>query len=96
MTKKELKYLIIECRKELLKESDSLIHKFVYFGFNYPNNWVNEVWKDNPTLAKHLNTKFHSIYNKVGARAAVNTFYTELDSENQHILEDWINNNYND
>jgi len=75
--------------------SKSPINKFVYFGYNYPSiNFIDEVWSDNPNLAKHLKDKFMGYYKQYGSDAVMNRFYVELSSENQRQLEEWIINNY--
>ena len=75
--------------------SNSPINKFVYFGFNFPStNFIDEVWSDDPNLAKHLKDKFMQYYDKYGSNAVMNMFYANLSSGNQSKLEDWIINNY--
>lgn len=97
MKKSELKELIRESYKEILTEArnTSPIHKFVYFSQNYPNNWINTIWKDNRILADHLESKFNSLNKRYGTHAAVLRFYLELDNENEQIFDNWIINNYN-
>jgi hypothetical protein len=80
---------------EILNESSSKspINKFVYFGFNYPQDFIQQIWGDD-SLANHIQTKFDKYYDTVGAAGVMNRFYVELDSENQRKLEDWIIQNY--
>ena len=74
--------------------SDSLIKKYVLFSYNYPYDFIEKVWEDEPNLANHLKSKFDSYYKNYGARAVMNEFYVNLDSENQSKLDNWIINNY--
>lgn len=75
--------------------STSPMRKYVYFSFNYPYDFISKVWADDQNLATHLQGKFDGIYDKYGAKAAMNSFFVELDAGNQQKLEDWIQNNYN-
>ena len=90
MKKSALKQLIKEV---ILNESASPIHKFVYFGYNFPSDFIEKVWEDSH-LVNHLRNKFDEIYARVGAKAVFNYFYINLDRGNQQKLEDWIINNY--
>ncbi|MGB0838674.1 MAG: hypothetical protein ACPGXL_00970 [Chitinophagales bacterium] len=36
------------------------IDSIVWFGLNYPPNFIKECWSDDPSLANHLNDKFES------------------------------------
>ena len=45
-------------------------------------------------MVQHLESKFAEFYKQYGAKGVMNTFYTELDNENQKILENWIMANY--
>jgi hypothetical protein len=73
----------------------SPINKFVMFGYNYPPNFIAQVWQDDPNMGKHLQDKFSAYYDKYGADAVMNRFYVELDGGNQRKLEDWVAANYN-
>jgi len=76
-------------------QSESPIHKYVYFAFNYPNDFIEQTWADDENLMTHLKSKFQGYYNKYGSASVMNYFYTELDVQNQRKLDDWIINNYN-
>ncbi len=80
---------------EILNESSSKspINKFVYFGFNYPPNFITEIWGEG-SLGDHLISKFKGIYGRVGPDGVMNRFYVELDSSNQRKLEDWVIENF--
>ena len=82
---------------EMLNEvsSNSPINKFVMFGFNFPSvDFIDDVWSDDPNLAKHLKDKFMGYYDKYGSHAVMSMFYANLSGGNQRKLEDWIINNY--
>ena len=66
------------------------VNHFVYFCMNYPSNFMDAF----SHMREHLQSKYNSIYERVGAKAAMLTFYTELDSENQKALLSWAMNNY--
>jgi hypothetical protein len=83
-----------EISEEMEAGGNSPINKFVMFGFNFPPNFISEVWADNQNIANHLQEKFSSIYDRNGAKAAVFVFYTELDTENKRKFEDWVTQNY--
>jgi hypothetical protein len=79
-----------------LNESSALgspIEKFVMFSFNYPTNFISNIWGDD-SMANHLQSKFDSLYDKVGSSAVISKFYSELDGVNRKKLEDWIIANY--
>jgi hypothetical protein len=75
--------------------SKSPINKFVMFAFNYPPNFIADVWSDDPGMAEHLQSKFSGYYDRFGSDAVMNRFYVELDHENKIKLEEWVINNYN-
>lgn len=75
--------------------SETPIHKWVMFAFNYPHGFIEEVWADaGESTINHLSSKFSSLYNRVGSSSVINKFYTELDAGNQAKLENWVMENY--
>lgn len=66
---------------------------FVHFCFNYPHDFLDVAFKDERML-QHLKDKFSSIYNRHGSRATIPTFFSELDSENQEILSNYVTSLY--
>ena len=50
--------------------TNSPIHKFAYFAFNFPPDFIQKVWADNPNMADHLTHKFVGFYKQHGSRAA--------------------------
>jgi hypothetical protein len=71
------------------------VRDFVMFGYNYPSNFIERAFESQGDLMiNHLKEKFESVYDRVGDRGAMNTFYSQLDTANQSILEDYIGNYY--
>jgi hypothetical protein len=73
-------------------ENTKAVHLVIMFGFNYPDGFIYKVW--NGHIADHLQSKFNSLYRTYTARAVFQTFYTNLDAENQKQLVNWILENY--
>jgi hypothetical protein len=71
------------------------VNKWVYFSFNYPPEFIEMVWADDPNMIQHLTEKFGAYYDKHGPVGVMNKFYVELDTGNQKKLEDWVLANYN-
>jgi len=65
------------------------MQNFVHFCFNYPHNFVDEAFKGHRFLS-HLRAKFTGCYNRVGCKAVIPTFFSELDSENQTLLNNYV------
>ena len=82
--------------KTELNEASSIspIHNYVYFAYNFPSDFIKRAWAEDPNMVQHLESKFAGFYKQYGPKGVMNTFYTELDNENQKILEDWIMANY--
>jgi len=70
------------------------VNKVIMFGFNYPSGFIALVWGANTSLSNHLQSKFSTLYDRVGSKAIFNCFYCELSSNNQAILVSWILANY--
>ena len=70
------------------------VNKVIMFGFNYPHNFISDVWIDSPVMVDHFNSKFRAIYNRVGSDAVFNTFYCELSDNHRELLINWILENY--
>ena len=69
--------------KKLLNEemgSQSPINKFVYFCYNYPHDFVNQIWGQD-RMGTHLQAKFDSAYLKNGSKGVITAFYIELDRD---------------
>lgn len=61
------------------------MNKWVYFCMNYPYDFIERVWCDEPLLCSHLRSKFDG---------DVNRFYCSLDCCNSYRLLRWILENY--
>lgn len=68
--------------------------KLMYFGLNYPHDFIEKAFADKPNIATHLKQKFINFYNEVGSYGVFSKFFTSLDNENQIQLLTWINENY--
>jgi hypothetical protein len=66
---------------------------FMYFGLNYPGDFIMEVWKDDPRLAVHFKEKFIVSYSRFGTFAFYSWFF-ELSTDHQATLIRWIDQNY--
>jgi hypothetical protein len=67
------------------------VKDFVMFGFNFPHNFIEKAFKNSGDLMiQHLKNKFDEAYDRAGSRGAMNTFYAQLDSNNQSILESYV------
>lgn len=74
--------------------SGSPINNFVMFGYNYPPDFIEQVWADDPRMAQHFKEKFGTYYEKYGSNGVMNAFYVNLSGDHQRKLEDWIQANY--
>jgi hypothetical protein len=99
MKQKELIQLIENKVRKTLKEENythTPIHKWVYFGYNYEPDFIETIWNGEVSdrLIQHLKSKFNDAHRIAGNKGAMNWFYSELDSANRAILENWIIKNY--
>ena len=62
-------------------QSISPIHNYVYFAYNYPSDFIEKAWAEDPNMVQHLKSKFDGFYKQYGAGGVMNKFYTELDNE---------------
>jgi hypothetical protein len=67
----------------------AIINHWNKFCFNYPYDFIESVF-DN----QHYEYKFVRAYEVAGSIGAVNKFFTELSSNNQRLLTDWVYDNY--
>ena len=96
INEQQLNNIVHKSVKKVLKESQSgsPIKVWNYFSANYPYNFIEEAWADNPSMAQHLKGKFMAYYDAVGTYGVMNKFYLNLDGNNQQILEDYVMNVY--
>lgn len=65
------------------------VNKYIYFCFNYPYDFIKNVWKGYDYMfVKHLEEKFKEYHQDM------NTFYCNLDSEHRNKLLNWIDENF--
>ncbi len=79
--------------KAKAKTKHSPMHLFVYFGFNYPHDFIEKIWGTD-AIGKHMKEKFNNCYRYHGSFSVMNAFYTDLSLTNQRKLEEWILKNY--
>ena len=83
-----------------MSNQESIIN-FMYFGHNYPHNFIAKVWagkeflteEDKHSLADHLTEKFHTMYERKGTLTFF-SWFMELDNGNKDILTSWVEENY--
>ena len=61
------------------------------FCFNFPYGFIENVYGDNTS---HFEMKWVRAYESAGSTGAVNKFFTEMSSNNQMLLTDWVYDNY--
>ena len=67
----------------------------VMWCYNYDYNFIEVVWKDEPLLVDHLETKWKGYVNDCATTSdAMLKFYANLDGENQRLLDAYIYNKY--
>ena len=70
-----------------------MLRQFVIFTYNFRYNFIEEVWKDEPMMVKHLGSKFDGYYELYkNPTATIVKFMSELDQENLAKLEKHILN----
>ena len=71
------------------------INNFMYFGYNFNHDFIEQVWKAEPIMAKHLRDKFNSyaVQLQSGTQAYFHWFM-QLDQKNKETLTNWIETNY--
>jgi hypothetical protein len=61
------------------------------FCFNFPIGFIQNVYGENTS---HFEMKWVRAYESAGSTGAVNKFFTEMSSNNQELLTDWVYDNY--
>jgi hypothetical protein len=74
-------------------DNQQAITNFMYFGHNYPHDFISKVWWIDPSLADHLESKFHSMYEQKGTLTFF-SWFMELDGGNKNQLIQWVMLNY--
>ena len=87
------KTAIAKTKKAKPTQKLSPIHLFVFFGFNYPHDFIEKIWgTDN--IGKHMKEKFNNCYRFHGSYSVMNSFYVDLSTPNRKLLEAYILKNY--
>jgi len=67
------------------------IQKAIYFGYNYPSNFLYEAFSEHSTVAH-----YHHLQSKWNSSKDFFQFFTQLDQDNQAILIEYIENYYSE
>ena len=78
------------------KTSLIAINKWMFFIYNFPYNFIEQIWAGDEGLINHLKGKFNYAYNSKGAYGCIPAFYGELDMNNRKKMMQWVMDNYND
>jgi hypothetical protein len=73
--------------------NEKAISNFMYFGFNFPYNFIQEVWEDDQVLISHLEEKFDH-HARMHSSTAFFSWFMELSSANKSKLMGWVEANY--
>ncbi len=96
-TEREQLQEIKRLRKFIPEVREIFVEAAFKFTLHFPHNFIEEAWKNNPWLQKHLCDKFTSLCRKdgYGSPNAVISFYSELDHQNRitfiKYIVDWFN-----
>jgi hypothetical protein len=69
------------------------ITNFMYFGHNFPYNFISKVWGEENSISNHLQSKFDAMAERYSTMTFFRWFM-ELDNGNKDILTDWVEKNY--
>ena len=72
------------------------INKWNYFIYNFPSNFIEQVWADDPSLAAHFRGKFNYYEKQYGGYGCIPALYGELGNNNRKKLMQWVMDNFND
>lgn len=80
--------------KQSISNPTNACINLMYFFTNFPSNFIQKCWEDEPIIIDHLKTKFNSFCEQYGSNVGIHKLFYELDRDNQLKLIDWINENY--
>lgn len=72
------------------------IQKWNFYCYNFEPSFIEKVWGNETSLAKHFRDKFNALYKHYGSMGVMPAFYAELDNTNKVKLLEYILENYND
>jgi hypothetical protein len=75
-------------------EKAEVVINAMYFITNYPMDFIQRCWADNPGMMKWFTDKFLYYYETYGCVAGPVHFFLYLGSGHQETLAKWINENY--
>lgn len=70
------------------------VSKVMLYGYNYHHDFIEQVWKGEPSLAEHLRSKFSGYYDRYGSSGVFLAFWSSLSSDRKRELSDWIIKNF--
>ena len=76
-----------------MKNNHKAVINFMFFGNNYPHDFIEQVWKGNQLMIDHLRLKFTHLYRMHTTRAFY-IWFMELDHFRKEELLSWIDDNY--
>ena len=77
-----------------MKNTHKACINLMYFMANYPYDFINKCWNDEPWLMNHLIEKFNGYCKNETTLTGFSRFFYNLDTENQVKLLTWIEENY--
>ena len=76
-------------------EKAEVVINAMYFITNYPSNFIEDCWVDEPEMIDWFTNKYLGFYKTYGSTAAPVVFFLYLGAGHQKKLAKWINTNYN-
>lgn len=79
-----------------MKKQHKATVNFMYFVYNFPCEFIDEVWEDNDRIKNHLIDKFDGHFIKANGNSVYCflNWFMELDEDNKEKLLSWIDDNY--
>jgi len=72
------------------------MRKLLVFAYNYEQNFISEIWKDEPMMVEHLKQKFKTYEDRSSSSVqTIINFLVQLDEENLRKVEEHIDKNLN-
>ena len=78
------------------KKSLTAINKWMFFIYNFPSDFIEQIWGHDKSLVLHLKGKFAYAYKDYGAYGCIPSFYGQLDNNNRKKMMQWVMENFND
>jgi hypothetical protein len=68
--------------------------RFHAFAYNFPYDFIENCWADNPRIAEHLRKKFNMYLNECESLEGFMRFVQSLDLDNERKLFNYIDDYY--